>query len=316
MCGQTKAEADFAFDNMAKGTRQRHCRKCQAAYRRAHYLANREEYIRREAARIKKYRLENRALMLAYLLDHPCVDCGRTNPVMLDFDHRDPALKRGNVSELAARQPWRLVLREIAKCDVRCANCHLKRTAQQFRWRKVNNVPLTSGKWVHRRLVLTEPGGHASLDHAGETKTCTGCGQARPIAEFPFKDRKRSTRKTHCRSCRSAYGRTHYDKNREAYIARAKSRPKRHDRSTYWSWLMTYLESHPCIDCGETDPIVLQFDHRDDTLKVDTIGTMINRASWATLLAEIAKCDVRCANCHRRRTAEQFGWAKLQERSA
>lgn len=71
MCGKTKPEADFAFADIAKGTRQRHCRKCQAAYRRAHYLANREDYIRREVARINGYRIENRALMLAYLLAHP-----------------------------------------------------------------------------------------------------------------------------------------------------------------------------------------------------------------------------------------------------
>ena len=95
MCGQTKPEADFAFADMAKGTRQRHCRKCQAAYRRAHYLANRDVYIRREVARINGYRIENRALMLAYLLAHPCVDCGATDPVVLDFDHREPTLKRG-----------------------------------------------------------------------------------------------------------------------------------------------------------------------------------------------------------------------------
>ena len=152
MCGETKPEADFAFDNVARGTRQRHCRKCQAAYRRAHYLANREEYIRREVARINGYRIENRALMLAYLLGHPCVDCGQTNPVTLDFDHRYPSTKKGNVSELAMRKPWRLVLSEIAKCDVRCANCHLRRTAEQFNWRKVLSRPLKEGSWLNRQV--------------------------------------------------------------------------------------------------------------------------------------------------------------------
>ena len=97
MCGQTKPEAEFAFDNIAKGTRQRHCRKCQAAYRRAHYLANRHDYIKREVARMNRYRIKNRVLMLAYLVAHPCVDCGQTEPVMLDFDHREPAKPRASM---------------------------------------------------------------------------------------------------------------------------------------------------------------------------------------------------------------------------
>src|SRR6185503_4890388 len=71
MCGETKPEVDFAFADMAKGTRQRHGRKCQAAYRRAHYLANREEYIRREVVRVAHYRVENRALLICLPLRAP-----------------------------------------------------------------------------------------------------------------------------------------------------------------------------------------------------------------------------------------------------
>ena len=85
ICGETKPEAEFAFADMAKGTRQRHCRKCQAAYRHAHYLANRDDYIRREVTRMAGYRAANRPLLLAYLLDHPCVDCGVSEPVVLDL---------------------------------------------------------------------------------------------------------------------------------------------------------------------------------------------------------------------------------------
>jgi hypothetical protein len=314
MCGETKPEVDFAFADMAKGTRQRHCRKCQAAYRRAHYLANREEYIRREVVRIAHYRVENRALLIAYLLAHPCVDCGRANPVMLDFDHRDPSTKKGNVTELAMRKPWRLVLEEIAKCDVRCANCHLRRTARQFGWRKVNDLAPTEGAWLARRLPAAEVlASHVVV--ALETKRCTGCGLERPTDEFPIKNLKTGRRGTRCRACRSAYGKLHYQKNRDRYCARPRA-PRHEQREPYWAWVMNYLTSHSCVDCGETDPIVLQFDHRDGTVKVDAVGTMLNRASWASLLNEIAKCDVRCANCHRLRTAQQFDWAKWIRESA
>jgi hypothetical protein len=314
MCGETKPEADFAFADMAKGTRQRHCRKCQAAYRRAHYLANREEYIRREVARVAHYRVENRALLIAYLFAHPCVECGSTDPVMLDFDHRDPSMKKGNVTELAMRKPWRLVLEEIAKCDVRCANCHLRRTALQFGWRKVSARVPTEGAWLARKLP-TDDALPLQLVVTVDTKRCTGCGLERPIGEFPIKNKKSGRRSTRCRACRSAYGKLHYQKNRDRYCARPRA-PRHEQREPYWAWVMTFLASHPCIDCGETDPIVLQFDHRDGTTKVDAVGTMLNRASWGALLSEIAKCDVRCANCHRLRTARQFDWTKWIRESA
>jgi hypothetical protein len=314
MCGETKPETEFAFADMAKGTRQRHCRKCQAAYRRAHYLANRDDYIRREVARINGYRIENRALLLAYLLAHPCVDCGQTNPVMLDFDHRDPAKKKGNVSELALRKPWRLVLVEVAKCDVRCANCHLRRTAEQFNWRKIVGRPLVDGGWLER-VVPTHGDVVSPLLTDGETKHCTGCRLERPISEFVIKNKDTGRRGTRCRACRSAYGKLHYEKHRDRYMSRTR-RPRHTQRDSYWFWLMNYLASHPCVDCGQTDPIVLQFDHRDGTTKVGTVGAMLNRASWSALLAEVAKCDVRCANCHRLRTAEKFSWSKWIGESA
>lgn len=55
-----------------------------------------------------------------------------------------------------------------------------------------------------------------------------------------------------------------------------------------------------CVDCGERDPIVLDFDHVRGR-KVRNVGMMYS-SSTAALLAEIAKCEVRCANCHRRAT--------------
>ena len=317
MCGETKPETDFAFADMAKGTRQRHCRKCQAVYRRAHYLANRDEYVRREVARIKKYRLENRPLMLAYLLEHPCVDCGESNPVMLDFDHRDPAQKTGYVGVIAAHKPWRLVLREIEKCDVRCANCHQRRTAEQFNWRKNRRSPAALPPVVRPDRHGDTTGPTQCAEDPSTTKICTGCALPKPIDEFPIKHKARGTRGTRCRLCRSLYGKRHYQLNRDAYLARAKAQRANGGRSnSYWSYLMDYLRTHPCVDCGETDPIVLQFDHRDGTAKVGPVGVMVNRASWAALFAEIDKCDVRCANCHRLRTAQQFNWSKWTRETA
>ena len=69
-----------------------------------------------------------------------------------------------------------------------------------------------------------------------------------------------------------------------------------------------YLREHPCVDCGEADPVVLEFDHRDAATRTLYVAQMIERRyAWAKIQAEIEKCDVRWANCHRRKTSRQFG---------
>ena len=74
-----------------------------------------------------------------------------------------------------------------------------------------------------------------------------------------------------------------------------------------WEQLGLYLADHPCVDCGESDPRCLEFDHRDPGTKTANVATLVQRAgAWKVILAEIEKCDVRCANCHRRRTSGQF----------
>src|SRR4051794_8192832 len=65
--------------------------------------------------------------------------------------------------------------------------------------------------------------------------------------------------------------------------------------------IVKYLQSHPCIDCGETDIIVLEFDHVRGVKKFNVCSRI--QVSWDALLDEINKCEIRCANCHRRATA-------------
>lgn len=75
--------------------------------------------------------------------------------------------------------------------------------------------------------------------------------------------------------------------------------------------LIEFLSDKACVDCGESDMIVLEFDHRETRDKLFTINEAVRSGvSWERILAEIDKCDIRCANCHRRRTAVQFNWIK------
>ncbi len=72
-------------------------------------------------------------------------------------------------------------------------------------------------------------------------------------------------------------------------------------------FLIDYFTEHPCADCGETDALVLEFDHLRDK-KFDIAVNLIT-VGMKTLLEEIVKCEVVCANCHRRRTFRRAGSA-------
>lgn len=63
-----------------------------------------------------------------------------------------------------------------------------------------------------------------------------------------------------------------------------------------------YLKEHPCIDCGEQDIIVLDFDHVVGQKRYNVSRMQSMAVSLSALKKEIAKCEVRCANCHRRIT--------------
>ena len=66
-------------------------------------------------------------------------------------------------------------------------------------------------------------------------------------------------------------------------------------------FLLDYLSEAPCVDCGEMDPVVLDFDHVG-AKRAGVVQLADREAALAVLKEEIAKCEVRCANCHRRRT--------------
>ena len=71
-------------------------------------------------------------------------------------------------------------------------------------------------------------------------------------------------------------------------------------RRAHEQWIREYKATHPCIDCGESDPIVLEFDHLPQYHKARRVGS-IAHLSLATIQAEIDKCEMVCANCHSRR---------------
>ena len=66
--------------------------------------------------------------------------------------------------------------------------------------------------------------------------------------------------------------------------------------------MLAELKSGPCADCGQTfPPYVMDFDHKDWTDKEAEVAA-IKFGRWELVLAEVAKCDLVCSNCHRIRT--------------
>ena len=93
--------------------------------------------------------------------------------------------------------------------------------------------------------------------------------------------------------------------NRQRYIDQATDRDATFCRLALTRYLIEYSWPHPYSDCGETDPIVLEFDHLRD--KRFEISAALHGRNWEAILDEITKCEVVCANCHRRRTAHRRG---------
>ena len=146
------------------------------------------------------------------------------------------------------------------------------------------------------------------MDH----QMCKGCGEERDIEEFTWKNRARQIRQSRCRFCTMKKSADHYKNNKSTYVLKAKDRNDRIFKENR-CLLDTYLQAHPCVDCGCSDIRVLDFDHIRG-IKTDNISSMLKRkCAWSTIEAEIAKCEVRCGNCHRIKTIERGRhWRLLQ----
>ncbi len=102
---------------------------------------------------------------------------------------------------------------------------------------------------------------------------------------------------------RNAYFRDYRRKHKKIIHDRVAAchRRSRHDR---YAKIQQIKEGSPCTDCGRSFAYyVMDFDHRDPSLKVADVSILVkNSTSWDRVLEEIAKCDLVCVNCHRLRT--------------
>lgn len=140
------------------------------------------------------------------------------------------------------------------------------------------------------------------------SKFCGACKQFKDESEFSKNSSKKDGLQALCKSCRSAYQKQWYQDNKETQYKRVvKTKGKR--LNTIKSLMIEYLGSHPCVDCGEKDITVLECDHLSN--KKHNVSRMIAVGmSWEKISQELQKCEIRCANCHKRKTAKQQNWYK------
>lgn len=141
---------------------------------------------------------------------------------------------------------------------------------------------------------------------------CSHCGELKPASEFPRRGTGSLFLQCWCRACFSAYKAERHEGLHESEMLRIRRRQAAVAAANR-VLLNEYLRNHPCVDCGETDLRVLDFDHVRGSKKAN-ISHMINSGfRWARIEEEIAKGDVRCSNDHRRVTHQRRKEREVRE---
>jgi hypothetical protein len=145
---------------------------------------------------------------------------------------------------------------------------------------------------------------------------CRECGKILTESDCYPSDRK----KNWCKDCRKNYRRNWRAKYKEEHGECDSNRYNRTHAERFaqlkdarikrlYEWI-NELKQAPCMDCKKTfHPVCMDFDHIENGTKIKGITRMINETySKESILAELKKCELVCANCHRLRT-----WASGRE---
>lgn len=124
-------------------------------------------------------------------------------------------------------------------------------------------------------------------------KFCVRCKTLKTVSKFGLNVRNCDGLQKYCRDCRKVSDKRSYDKRKKSILNTVRARKQK-----ILLWFNEFKSQCRCIDCGNTDPRVLEFHHTRD--KRHHIASMVTQGySIKSIQAEIAKCNVLCANCHR-----------------
>jgi hypothetical protein len=130
----------------------------------------------------------------------------------------------------------------------------------------------------------------------GRIRQCGRCRRKLPTSAFA---RYGSGFQSYCRDCQRDYDAAWYRANKKRRQAKVRA-----DRQAHVTWLDSLKEGKPCADCGQVyPPYVMEWDHLPGSAKSLVLADT-RRAAYGKnrILAELAKCELVCANCHRVRT--------------
>ena len=189
-------------------------------------------------------------------------------------------------------------------------------------WMRCPNMPWCGARWLASVCVTVAFAPGAPSPTREPNKRCPSCGKDKALDEFPPNRARSDGRQASCRPCYAMYQRQYYRRRISTdleYLRRKQAQRRKRRReilSRNRGRIRNYLSNRACVDCGERDRAVLEFDHIDPSRKSFSISDAVFRRSWPEIERELAKCEVRCANCHRRRTAEQFGYGTARDSGA
>jgi hypothetical protein len=158
-----------------------------------------------------------------------------------------------------------------------------------------------------------------------DEKFCNNCKTIKPLNDFHVRKASIDGRTSRCKECLKVVNKNNYNPEYQKRYRKTKEFQIKELKSKYRleKWInkgYTIVKSRPayardilwelfkkskCVDCGESNPIVLEFDHLKD--KSFTISSYVNNSRlWSSKIQEeIDKCEIVCANCHRIRTSQR-----------
>lgn len=133
---------------------------------------------------------------------------------------------------------------------------------------------------------------------------CSRCGQSKNDSDFSWKNKSKNQKQSACKPCCRESQKRHYLKfPRKRSKTDVDKRLHRINKNT--QLIIDYKKTNPCIECGENNPIFLDFDHiRDKKYNVSNMLEM----SHELIMEEISKCVIRCVFCHRLKTLKDINW--------